>query len=172
MDITIRKALPGEEKDIARVNVDTWKSAYRGIVDDAFLGSLDAEQPKRLEKLRNGIDTGCVFVAADDGKTVGFATFGKASGDGFENLGELYALYVLDSYQRCGIGKRLVGAVSRALAYDGFDKFTIACFADNPSCRFYEKLGSKLAKRVECEIGGAEYGVNIYIFGTDEAAQD
>ena len=165
MNITIRKAVLGEEKNVAEVNTRTWKTAYKGIVDDSFLENLDEKQPERIDKMRRAIVGGNVFVAVCAGSIVGMAMFGAARDDGFEGYGELYALYVLDAYQKTGVGKRLVNAVRDALRAKGYERFIIACFADNPSCGFYEKMGGRLIKRTLCSIGGGEYRTNIYAYG-------
>ena len=38
--MTTREARPEDLPDMARIRVDTWKAAYRGIVPDAYLDSL------------------------------------------------------------------------------------------------------------------------------------
>jgi len=40
----IREASVEDASAIARVAVDTWKTAYRGIIDDNYLNSLSYEE--------------------------------------------------------------------------------------------------------------------------------
>ena len=39
--ITVRSARPGDAEAIAQLHVASWRVAYRGIVDDAYLDALD-----------------------------------------------------------------------------------------------------------------------------------
>jgi GNAT superfamily N-acetyltransferase len=164
MDYKIRKAIIGEEKDIVHVNIQTWKTAYAGIVDDDFLKHLDENSPKRFSSIQKDIVGGQIYVALNDDKIVGIAIFGKARDDDFSEYGELYALYVLDAYQRAGIGRMLVNAVKNELKLEGYKHFIIACLSQNPSCNFYEKIGGKMVTEKSCTIGGKNYMESIFSY--------
>ena len=43
-EVTIRVATEGDAAGIARVHVRSWQEAYAGIVPDAYLASLDADE--------------------------------------------------------------------------------------------------------------------------------
>ncbi len=40
---TVRRAMPADAAEIARINVDGWRAAYPGIVADATLEALDVD---------------------------------------------------------------------------------------------------------------------------------
>ena len=58
------------------MHVDTWRATYRGIVPDAHLNGLSYHESERLwqERFTDAEDSGCVFVAEDDGEVFGFAS--------------------------------------------------------------------------------------------------
>lgn len=63
--ITVREATPDDAPGIARVQVDAWRSTYRGIVPDAHLADLSYdERAQRWRTMRTDRATGHgVFVA-------------------------------------------------------------------------------------------------------------
>ena len=154
----IRLAQPTDAAALARVHVDTWRTAYPGIVPDEHLASLSYEaRAKRWEETLSTTDgPGFVYVAQDDsGHVVGFATGGpERSGDPIYR-GELYAIYLLPSHQRKGIGRHLVAAVANRLMQMGFHSMLIWVLTQNPSRKFYEALGGLPVREKEIVIGGA-----------------
>ena len=54
--------------------------------------------------------------------------------------GELYAVYLLEEYQRQGIGQRLVGELCAWLLTQGLTSMYTWALEDNPYRRFYETL--------------------------------
>lgn len=162
MDFQIRKAVPGEEKQVVHVMVQTWKTAYKGIVDQPFLDHLSEDGEKRLSSIHRDIAEGKIFVAATGDEIVGIAIYGTARDEKYAECGELYALYVLDACQRSGIGGQLVNAVENDLARKGYREMIIGCLSENPSRSFYEKMGGRRAEEKACTIGGRDYRESIY----------
>ena len=162
MDFQIRKAVPGEEKQVIHVNIQTWKTAYKGIVDQPFLDDLSEDGEKRLAGIRRDIAAEKVYVAATGGEIVGIAIYGAARGGKYAGCGELYALYVLDACQRSGIGGQLVNTVENDLARKGYREMIIGCLSENPSCGFYGKMGGRLTEENTRMIGGRDYRESIY----------
>lgn len=151
---------PAEIEDaaaIARVHVDTWRTAYRGLLPDDYLASLD--EAGYAERWRRTLAAGSsqVYVAEDDRQIVGFASGGmeRAGEDGF--TGELYAIYVLDSAQGRGHGRRLVQAVVQGLRQMGLGDMIVWVLRDNhPARHFYERLGGVYVRNQPITIGSAE----------------
>ena len=73
MTIEIRPATASDARAIARVRIDTWRTAYRGIVPSAYLDATDVEQSEALWQrvLDAEAATASVFVAERDGEIVG-----------------------------------------------------------------------------------------------------
>jgi len=96
-------------------------------------------------------------VAEVDGQIMGFAAGGAEQSGDLYYKGELYAIYLLDSHQRQGAGKRLTLAVAGALAQAGFQAMLVWVLAENPSRLFYEKLGGRELRTQLITIGERSY---------------
>lgn len=141
------------------VQVDTWRTAYRGIVPDAHLEGLSYDESERLWQDAIAIGDGCVFVAEEGGGVFGFASGGpgeRFSRELREYGGELQTVYVHPSHQGIGAGRRLVGAVARHLTEQRVNSMLLWVFAENlPARRFYESLGGIVLAEDGFELGGA-----------------
>ncbi|WP_010676680.1 GNAT family N-acetyltransferase [Bacillus timonensis] len=165
----IRKAILCDAKGIAKVHVDSWKTTYSGIVPDEFLQQLSYEAKENMWK--KGIPNGHVFVGENEqGEIVGFACGGKERSGSYENYhGELYAIYILQEYQRQGLGKRLVVPVVKQLLNKNINTMLVFVLEENKSCLFYEGLGACKLDTVEDEIGGKK--VKEAVYGWDDLKQ-
>lgn len=169
--VQIREASPDDAAGIARVHVDTWQSAYKGIVPDDFLARLSYEVREASWKsgLSNPGNPWFVYVAQDSetGQVVGFASGGPIREPvvpGYE--GELGALYVLQERQGQGIGKSLVRAVASRLRDMDVRSMMLWVLSDNePARRFYEVIGGVKVADNLFEMGGAMLGEVAYGWG-------
>lgn len=140
----IRKALSSDAGGIARVRVDTWRSAYRGLLPDQVLDNmfyLEVEE-KFLEVLSDHRDPPVMYVAENDaGEVCGFSFGGPERSGEFNYQAEIYAIYVRQEYQGQGIGLRLLKAVVKDFQARGWKSMLLWVLSDNPYRRFYEKQG-------------------------------
>lgn len=153
----IRLAVPEDAEGIARVRVETWRSAYQGIVPQKFLDELDAaKDAARWNQAMKEAPANRFALVADDPQAgiIGFAA-GGPSRDQDPGSGELYALYVLDEHQRRGVGQALWAAFREEAAERGFPRLWIWVLEANPNEAFYRRMGGALLGRKEKEIGGA-----------------
>ena len=160
MGIQIRAAIPEDATSMARVHVDSWRSTYAGIVSAEYLSSLsyrnrEAAWKQLLTSDRPGTSYFVAETGGDD--IVGFGSGGpEREGDRIYR-GELYAIYILEEYQRMGLGCRLFSSVTQRLLTDGFSSMLLWVLEDNhPACRFYESLGGERVGRKTIAIGGAD----------------
>ena len=160
MDIRIGEAKPKDAAAIARVHVDTWRTAYAGILPDDFLDSLQYANSEAVWSAAIAADRpgACLLVAetAED-EVVGFA-YGAPEREGKPVYrGEIFAIYVLQAYQRQGAGRRLFSAAARRLHKAGFDAFLLWVLKDNlPARQFYESLGGAYLAEKTITIGGTD----------------
>jgi GNAT superfamily N-acetyltransferase len=149
---------PGKVSDaaaVARVQVDTWRTAYAGIMPDEVLEQLSYE--RSTERWQNNLSstTGFFYLAENDsGEVVGFAIGGREREGNTTYEGEIYAIYVLEAYQVRGIGRQLVAAMAQRLLEEQIDSMLIWVLADNPSRAFYEVLGGELVYQKKDTIRG------------------
>ena len=160
MNIQIRAAIPEDAASMARVHVDSWRSTYAGIVPAEYLAGLSYRNRESLwkELLTTDRPRTSYFVAeTEDGDIVGFASAGPERGGDRVYRGELYAIYILEEYQRMGLGRRLFSSVTRRLLADGFNSMLLWVLEDNrPACRFYELLGGERVGRKTITIDGVD----------------
>lgn len=154
----IREASLADAADIARVHVKSWQSAYKGIVPDNILDSLSYEQREQYwgKIFRGMLHQEFVYVAENETRQiVGFASGGPSlAGNASQYQGELFTIYILDNYQRQGLGRRLFFQVVKGLLALQLNSMLIWVLADNPACRFYEALGGTLTETGNYEIKG------------------
>jgi len=153
----IREANELDAVGIARVQVDAWRTTYKGIVPDAYIASLTYERKEQSwRKILASRKNDFTFVAETEEKQiVGFASAGETE-DAYEDFaGELIAIYLLENYQRQGVGKLLVKAVTQRFLQQKITSMVVWVFAGNPFRAFYESLGGKYISEQQTEIGGA-----------------
>lgn len=147
MTASIRPARVDDAQAIARVRVDCWRTAYRGMIPDGYLDAMDIDASAALwdRVLSAGRGTTSVIVADEDGEVVAFAAGNMLEEPKHALNAELSAVYVRRDRQRMGIGTRLVDAVARAQRAHGANGLIVWVIAGNRSARaFYEKLGAAL----------------------------
>ena len=151
----IRRALPSDAPGIARVEVTSWRTTYAGIVPDDLLASYDLGDRERARRTLLADESTVTYVAEHprDG-IVGYLSGGPARKDDMAYLGELYAVYLLQEYQRQSIGWRLVGELCRWLLTQGLTSMYTWALEENPYRRFYESLGGTEFRRETMSIGG------------------
>jgi len=146
--ISLRQADAADACAIARVHVASWRESYRGLLPDAYLAGLDANQ--REASWRNALDAGAaeIWIAEEQSELAGWVAFGDSrETDPREpragaRVGEIWALYLLREYWGRGIGSMLMQRACERLAEDGFLTLILWVFARNQRARdFYEKCG-------------------------------
>src|SRR2546423_11087167 len=146
----IRQATLADAPAITKIRIDTWRTAYRGIVPEDYLSNMSYEESERSWVSRlseTEREKTWVYVAVDAvGRLVGFVSGGMGRDEDPVYKSELYAIYILQAYQGQGIGRLLALALVEKLVQMGFDSMLLWVFADNPARRFYEAMGGQLVK--------------------------
>lgn len=162
----IRKAKKADAWDIAVVQVDTWRTTYKGIIPDDYLAQMSYE--KRTETWEKAAKQEGFYVAENDAREiVGFSIGGKAFSETYANyVGELYAIYILRAYQGKGIGKLLTERVVQHLLNENIQSMQVHVLADNPARHFYESLGAKRIDTTIETIAGKD--LQSLVYGWDD----
>jgi ribosomal protein S18 acetylase RimI-like enzyme len=142
--MNLRKAVPDDASAIARVHVDSWRSAYRDLVPDERLARLDYAHG--AERFRGSIMAGSeyIYIAEKDADVIGFFALGRCrdSDADHETTGEIYALYLVSEYWRSGIGESMYQEAERILKTHTYIQAVAWVFAGNERARcFYEAMG-------------------------------
>jgi len=154
LEISIRKAENSDLNGIIRVHVETWKSAYKGVVPDKFIQRFEImTQDKRWQKqLKNMIEENIFFIAAKNEKEiVGFAIGGLERNKNPKYKGELMGIYILKEYQRQGIGKALTKKIVEKLIEMKINTMLLWVLENNPYRAFYETLEGRIVDKKEDE---------------------
>lgn len=142
----VRLATAADAAGISRVHVDSWRSAYAGLMPDDLIASRTVE--RRLaywSRLLSAppLPQSAVWVLEDDGVVVGFASTGPCRDDDRAEPTdlELYAIYLSpDSWGR-GMGRSLAEAALCGLPPTG-TSVSLWVLADNArALGFYAALG-------------------------------
>lgn len=144
-DVTvITVATPADAAGIARVQVETWRAAYPGLVPDAVLAGLNAAaNTSRWAELVTDAVTR-TWVTVTDGEVDGFLAAGPARDDDLDPAayGEVYAVYVHPSAQGRGLGRALLAAADGWFSEEGRTAVALWVLTANvPSRTFYERCG-------------------------------
>ncbi|MEQ8584432.1 MAG: GNAT family N-acetyltransferase [Thalassobaculaceae bacterium] len=163
ISVSIRPAETSDAIGLARVQIETWRDAYVGVMPDATLVDLDEIRAAvRWTRLVSGLEEPeRLSVAVADGDAIGFCHGGpgrrsmRLATEAGERMGEVYALYVDPNFQSLGIGRALLGDVAQGLESDGFEGLTILTLEGNRHARrFYETLGGAPGGTVPSVVSG------------------
>lgn len=137
-----------EEKylpDVAIAHLLAWQKAYKGILSDDLLFSLDQHEFSRIWKQTIQNEKRKNYIALDDkGIAIGFVSFGSAKEN--DQSAEIIGIYVHPNHWDEGHGKALMQkAISEIKNSRRYSKIILWVMTENDSARqFYEKLGFKL----------------------------
>jgi ribosomal protein S18 acetylase RimI-like enzyme len=150
-----RQARAADAREIGRIEVDTWRETYAGMVPDRVLIGMSVNRQAALwtHELRRG--AGDVRVIEDRrGNLVGFGQCGAQRNGSLPYHGEIYTLYVSPDAQGRGIGRQLLLSLFGRLIERGWTSALVWVVEANPSRFFYERMGGKLAARRTVPVGG------------------
>jgi len=140
----IRRAVPEDASDLARIVIDAWRAAYRGLVPDAHLDGLEYEA--RAQRFRDVLSRNAqeTYLAEEHGQAIGLLTLGTCRDEDVDrdSTGEIWGIYLAPGHWRKGHGTALCRFGEQLLKARGFRVSTIWVFAGNDSARgFYEAMG-------------------------------
>lgn len=170
----IREATQQDAEGLAFVHLNSWKTSYKGLVDQVYLDAINYEDRLNLRKDILKIATLFHLVAVSGEQIVGFADVGpirEESRVGLrvceENIGEVYAIYLLEEYKGKGCGKALLDRCRQWLSENRFKSFVVRALAGNMRAkRFYEREGGRLIGENTIIIGDKPYLEVSYLFNT------
>ena len=158
-NIIIRNVIEKDIPSVADIQVNGWKRAYKGIIDDAILNAMNKEE--KIESFKMNYQKNGFIVAELENKVVGFCRYidnNEFTPDMQDIDCEITALYVKPNLKYNGIGTKLFQFVTNEFKSKNRTKMILWCLKDNePSKKFYTKMGGKIIKERKIEIGEKEY---------------
>lgn len=161
-NMRIVKAERNNLYEIATFLHDSWKTEYRQIVLDNFLDSMSVGE--RYNSLLKRYDEGLseFLLMLDGNRLIGAVVFGKSFTEGYEDDGEISAIYLHSEYIGKGYGHRLFTKTEQLLRDKGYQNLVLDLLADNTrALKFYLKHGyEKVADRT-IRLGENEYPLAV-----------
>lgn len=147
--------------EISRIYEESWKSAYRGVVPQAYLDGIPAGRWAEVLD-RAGWDT---LVLTEGERLIGTSSVCASRWPDWPDFGEVVSLYLLPESMGKGYGKALLAAAVKRLAEQGFQDALLWVLEENRRARrFYERAGFALAGDVmDDEIGGKPLREVLYL---------
>lgn len=165
-NIIIRNIKREDIFDVVDIQINGWKTAYKGIVDDEYLQAMSREE--RIKKREQDYMQNGFIVAESNKKVIGFCRYidnNSFSKDIQEADCELLALYVEPNLKYSGIGTKLFQYVTQEFKNRGREKMILWCLKDNEaSKKFYTKMGGKIIKEREISIGENDYKEICFLY--------
>ncbi|MDO9182593.1 MAG: GNAT family N-acetyltransferase [Bacteriovorax sp.] len=145
MNITIRKAKLEDAAEIANVHINSWREAYKDILDANYLDETPLNFKNRHSLWKKLISQNEIVYVAESDKygIVGFANAGIARDKRFESFGEIYCIYLFKKAHKLGVGFQLLKSCFQDLKNKGHDKAYLWVLENNPTIHFYERSGAK-----------------------------
>jgi GNAT superfamily N-acetyltransferase len=146
MQPLVRKATVMDSLELARVQVESYRSAYAELLPADYLAQFSIEEQsedwRMLLAAAGRTDRQPVFVAArSDNTLVGYALGEVHIGNACGYDCELVALHVSPEAQGLGIGLRLIAALTTTLRKAGCQSLILWTLAGNPVQALYKRLG-------------------------------
>jgi ribosomal protein S18 acetylase RimI-like enzyme len=156
----IRPAIISDAEAIGRVHVQAWQETYRGLMPDAYLDAMSAEE--RAKAWRERIPTfaerrqSLAVTLDESGEIVGFAGCGPPRQKELAADGEIYMINIVHRGKRRRLGTRLMLTMAEQLDAFGFTSAGLWVLAANAGARaFYDRLGGAPDVTLDHEHGGA-----------------
>uniref|UniRef100_UPI0022EB1AAD GNAT family N-acetyltransferase n=1 Tax=Falsiroseomonas oryzae TaxID=2766473 RepID=UPI0022EB1AAD len=140
--LRLRSAGPADAAALAALHLASWRDAYRGVLDDAFLDGpleaiLAAHWPAMLAPPRR---QGAVVLASIAGEPAGFVAVWR-----YGRVAHIDNLHVRPGLRGAGIGRALLVHALRRMQARGCVAADLLVFARNAGAlRFYRALGAEV----------------------------
>lgn len=162
MDFTLRPATAADAESLARIHVAGWQESYGGLVDQAFLDSLDVA--RRTENWRGWLADGSthVILAENEHGPAGFVSAGplRTPPPGMSMIrplytAEIYALYLMPDQIRKGLGTQLMAAAATEMKARKHKSLCLWVLEGNKrAIAFYKARGGQKCGTKTVDIGG------------------
>jgi len=161
--IQIRRATVNDSAGIAKVQVDSYRTAYAGIFSQTHLDHFNyEEQAQDWYDWMMSKPHDLLYVAQTEaGEIVGYVLGRPGLSDITPFDSELMALHVGQSSQKQGIGRSLFAKMAEQLQKQGCTSLMLWVLAKNPAYSFYEKLAGQLIGERDIELGEGEKAIEV-----------
>lgn len=167
IDCTVRLASTGDSATIAMLHAASWRTAYKGILSDQFLGDgLENEREQYWIKKMSALkEREFVLLAESNGEAVGFiAVLDKpeAGADAF-----IDNLHARPDRKGMGIGGKLMREAAKKLVESNRKSVYLWVLVGNSAAEgFYLSKGAHIADTSKVVFGGSEVLQRRFVWDT------
>jgi len=150
MSYRFRPATLDDVPTIAAIQTAGWRENFRGMIPDRMLdGPLHHDHMALWRRVLPELIRPPALLAFDlHGEPAGFIAAGPPRGSDLPYDGEIYAIYVVKAHQRCGLGLRMMLAMTDRLKQQHCRTMMLWTLEGNARARaFYESLGGRPVAR-------------------------
>ena len=165
----IRQAVKEDSYSIAKLIVESWQTAYKGLIDDNYLNNLSiSDRVIGWERnILNQNENNHIYVYEENEKILGVIRFGIPDNEASNYNSEIHVLYVEPTLKRNGIGTKLFNFAKNYFIEKNTTNMIIWCLKNNlPSIKFYGKMGGTIVAskkavihNIELEEAGLSYNL-------------
>ena len=143
MEIDIRKVKQGDADTLAYIQTESWKAAFKGIIDDEMLEKCTDILKARLMYQRLLDDNkGNGYILTVDDKPHCIAYWDKARDSDLIGKAELICIHSLPNNWHKGFGSKMMDMILEDIKKSGYSEVVLWVFRDNLRARaFYEAKG-------------------------------
>lgn len=160
--INIRLVNIGDAQALTKINVDTWRSNYIGIVSDEHLNNISYNEEAYQRAIKN--PRNIIYVAENNGELIGYGCSGVDTAVDAISPSKLAMMYVKKEFQNKGIGKKIFLKIAERLYTQGNSSLSANTFAAADSNFFYSSLGGIICQKQIENIGGKDIDTVCYLF--------
>ncbi|MDX2092456.1 MAG: GNAT family N-acetyltransferase [Kofleriaceae bacterium] len=162
----IRSASIDDASAIARVQIESWQTSYRGILPDSILDTMDVAHRTAMRRamLRDATALNLVAYDTTHGDIVGYCNAGPSRRSG-RHIGELYEIYLVDRAKRYGLGRELFEQVTDWCRDHQRSALVVWVLENNHHARrFYEAMGGRPGGRMRSMVRGFGVIEQAYVY--------
>jgi ribosomal protein S18 acetylase RimI-like enzyme len=167
----IRPAVLKDCAGLAQVQVDSYRSAYAGLLPQEYLDRFSySEQESDWRELLQGDIEDVLLVAVDEqDQVIGYALGRPGMSDVPPYDSELVSLHVRQEKQGQGTGRALIAAMAGALRQRGCLSLMLWVLKENRWARaLYERLGGRLVSEKTTLLGEGDFSAQEVAYGWQE----
>lgn len=159
-----RKAVYTDAEAIANVHINSWKNTYKDLLNEKDITNITYENRLALWEtvLKMQKEDQCTYVILNEEKIVGFVNGGPERTKRFNHDSEIYTIYLLDEFQRLGLGADLLRVFAEDMKAKGNKSILVWVLKQNPSSKFYERYKAEPIGEEETTIGEGTYQETAY----------
>jgi diamine N-acetyltransferase len=151
---------------IRELTFRVWPQTYAATLSPEQIDYMLELMYSEVSLTRQMTEDGCHFILVfEDGNPVGFASFSETE----KGIWKLHKIYVLLNQQGKGTGRFVIEHIIAAIKQQGAVALQLQVNRYNKAKLFYEKLGFRVIKIADFDIGHG-YFMNDYVMEKDLTA--